>query len=88
MFSCFRILAETRELPAQVEKMYLTVYSRKPNAEEVALSVQALQELQKQWDFHKQGLPENERPAFDAELKALTIYGHTLLNSAGFLYVD
>ena len=83
-----RILAETRELPAQVEKMYLTVYSRKPNAEEVALSVQALQELQKQWDFHKQGLPEKERPACDAELKALTIYGHTLLNSAGFLYVD
>lgn len=83
-----RILAETRELPAQVEKMYLTVYSRKPNAEEVALSVQALQELQKQWGLHKQGLPEKERPAFDAELKALTIYGHTLLNSAGFLYVD
>ena len=83
-----RIMSETRELPTQVERMYLNVYSRLPRQEEVELSVEALTQLKAQWEEYNNRLPENERDAVDPELKALTIYGHTLLNSAGFLYVD
>ncbi len=83
-----RIMSQTRELPVQVEKMYLDVYSRRPLQEEVELSVEALMQLKTQWEEHNNSLPQNERENVDLELKALTIYGHTLLNSAGFLYVD
>ena len=83
-----RIMSETRELPVQVERMYLNVYSRRPQQHEVELSVEALTQLKTQWEEYNNRLPENEREAVDLELRALTIYGHTLLNSAGFLYVD
>lgn len=83
-----RIIQETRELPVQVEKMYLSVYSRKPLPEEAALSVEALEALKSQWAAYRNSLPENEREKIDVDLKALTIFGHTLFNSAGFLYVD
>ena len=83
-----RIMSETRELPVQVERMYLNVYSRRPEQHEVELSVEALTQLKNQWEEYNNRLPENERDAVDLELRALTIYGHTLLNSAGFLYVD
>ena len=83
-----RIMAETRELAVQVELIYLSVYSRRPTPQELELSVEALQQLRAQWEEHKQTLPEKEQAELDTELKALTIYGHTLLNSAGFLYVD
>ena len=83
-----RIMSETRELPVQVERMYLNVYSRRPQQHEVELSVEALTQLKNQWEEYNNRLPENERDAVDLELRALTIYGHTLLNSAGFLYVD
>ena len=83
-----RIMAETRELSVQVEMIYVSVYSRYPTARELELSVEALQQLRAQWEEHKQTLPEKEQSELDTELKALTIYGHTLLNSAGFLYVD
>ena len=83
-----RIQAETRDVPAQIEKMYLAVLSRKPDATELELSSEALQQLQQQWQVYRDSLPEAERETVDAELKALTIFGHTLLNSAGFLYVD
>ena len=83
-----RIMAETRELSVQVEMIYVSVYSRYPTPRELELSVEALQQLRAQWEEHKQTLPEKEQSELDTELKALTIYGHTLLNSAGFLYVD
>lgn len=83
-----RIMSETRELPVQVEMIYRSVYSRRPTTQEIELSVDALQQLRTQWEEHKQSLPEKEQVEFDVELKALTIYAHTLLNSAGFLYVD
>ena len=83
-----RIMSETRELPVQVEMIYRSVYSRRPTTQEIELSVDALQQLRTQWEEHKQSLPEKEKVEFDVELKALTIYAHTLLNSAGFLYVD
>jgi hypothetical protein len=68
--------------------MYLNVYSRRPQQHEVELSVEALTQLKTQWEEYNNRLPENERDTVDLELRALTIYGHTLLNSAGFLYVD
>ena len=83
-----KIMSETRELPVQVEMIYRSVYSRRPTTQEIELSVDALQQLRTQWEEHKQSLPEKEQVEFDVELKALTIYAHTLLNSAGFLYVD
>ncbi|MEC9095268.1 MAG: DUF1553 domain-containing protein, partial [Planctomycetota bacterium] len=82
------IISETRELTVQVEKMHLYVYSRQPRQEEMELSVEALNQLKNQWEEYNSSLPESEREMVDPELKALTIYGHTLLNSAGFLYVD
>ena len=64
----------------QIEQVYLIALSRMPNAEEKKLGLDALALLADQWAA-KSGKET-------AELKALTTYCHSLVNSAGFLYVD
>ena len=83
-----RILAETRELPPTSGENVPDCLQSQTECRRGGIVCSGIARVAKAMGLHKQGLPEKERPAFDAELKALTIYGHTLLNSAGFLYVD
>jgi mono/diheme cytochrome c family protein len=64
----------------QVEWIYLTAFSRPPNAEETRLALEALAALAAAWS--KQAGTEDPAQA------ALTTYCHTILNSAALLYVD
>jgi cytochrome c553 len=65
----------------QVEGVYLIALSRLPNDEEKQLGVRALAQLADEW-------LKQPSDADSAELRALTTYCHTILNSAAFLYVD
>jgi Protein of unknown function (DUF1553)/Protein of unknown function (DUF1549)/Planctomycete cytochrome C len=68
----------------QVERIYWIALSRPPGDAERALGVGALRELTDAWANNAAG--KSDRDA--AGLKALTTYCHTVMNSAGFLYVD
>jgi hypothetical protein len=62
----------------RIERIYLLALSRFPNDEERQIGVETLKKLEAAW----------AKEAGDANRKALTTYCHTLMNSAGFLYVD
>lgn len=66
-----------------VERVYAIALSRPPSAEEKKITIQALAELTTRWAA---SLPQTERK--QAEQRGLADYCHTILNSAGFLYVD
>lgn len=57
-----------------VETAFQVALGRSPNAEELSLSIDALQELTTKWNGNT--------------MQAFKTYCHTLLNSASFLYVD
>jgi hypothetical protein len=59
---------------SRIEASYRLALSRDPKPKEISLGVEALRELMSAWG--------------DDELKALSSYAHTLLNSGAFLYVD
>jgi mono/diheme cytochrome c family protein len=82
-----RALREAGIDPArQVEWVYLAALGRPPTAEEKALGVEALAQLQKEWAKHPAA---GQKPdADEAERRALTTYCHTIVNCAAFLYID
>jgi len=59
---------------SRIEWSYRLALSREPKPQEISLGVDALRELKSAWGGD--------------ELKALTSYAHTLINTAAFLYVD
>jgi mono/diheme cytochrome c family protein len=65
----------------QVEWAYLIALSRPPSGEEKQLGMRVLAELAAVWI-------KQPSDADAAELRALTTYCHTILNSAAFLFVD
>jgi hypothetical protein len=65
----------------QVEWVYLTALNRSPTEEEERIGLTALTRLADAWI-------KQAADADSAELRALTTYCHTILNSAAFLYVD
>jgi mono/diheme cytochrome c family protein len=90
-----RVLRVARDDPArQVQHVYWTALSRPPSAEERAACLQTLMTLTDQW-AKEPALRDNgaNRPCSTplnsaAARKALTTLCHTLMNSAGFLYID
>jgi len=70
----------------QIQRVYLIALSRSPNEEEKKVGLDALRTLADHWAKHlaKSGKPDTEA----AQQKALTTYCHTIVNSAGFIYVD
>jgi hypothetical protein len=76
-----RVGREAGSDPArQVERVYRIALGRPPTSAEKTAGVQALKELAEAWARHP--------GAGAAGQKALASYCHTILNSAGFLYVD
>ena len=72
----------------QIDRVFLATAARLPSVDEKEVANQSLTELEQLWRDHATTLSESEQAKFDAELKALATYCHTLLNSASFLYVD
>jgi hypothetical protein len=70
----------------QVERVYLIALSRFPGNEEKRVAGEALSKLADEWFRHLAAAGKPDRDA--AELMALTSFCHTIMNSAGFLYVD
>ena len=68
--------------PAQVEQIYLRAFGRRPNTEENAVALDALEQLTKQW-MERNGVREMV-PA----QQALVTWCHAVMNLAEFLYVD
>ena len=75
-----RVLGEVGEdLAGQVDQVHLIALSRRPDAEEKQIGVNALANMTELWKAEKQT---------DASQRALATYCHTMLNSAAFLYID
>jgi len=70
----------------QIERVYLSALSRLPSDEEKRIGLNAMAKLTEQWT--KQLADPGKADKEAAGLKALTTYCHTIMNSAGFLYVD
>jgi hypothetical protein len=70
----------------QVQRIYWTVLSRPPNAEEQAACVQTLMRLAEEWT--RQLATSGNPSKSEAAQKALTTLCHTVINSAVFLYID
>ena len=82
-----RVLREAGADPAkQVESVYLIALGRPPGDEEKRLGREALEKFADQWARQSSGAGKPDKEA--VALKALTTYCHTIVNSAGFLYVD
>jgi hypothetical protein len=82
-----RVAKEAANDPArQVESVYLIALSRPPSGEEREVGLAALTQLTGHWaeQFARTGKSD----AREAAVRALTTYCHTIINSAGFLYVD
>lgn len=73
----------------QVEEVWLRVIGRRPNEEEQLVAVDALMEIQKQWEAVPGEQPGDEQPPGDeASDPVLAAFCHTILNSAAALFVD
>jgi len=80
-----RVALEASADPAgQVENAWMLALNRPPSNDEIASGVSALTELTEEW---RQSLAESGSKAVPEE-KALADFCHTLINSAGFLYLD
>jgi uncharacterized protein DUF1553/uncharacterized protein DUF1549/cytochrome c len=73
------------EQAKQVDLVYLIALSRPPTDEERRLGKAGLRSFTEHWSQH---FAASGQTAADAGLKALTDYCHTIMNSAGLLYVD
>ena len=76
------------EKTQQITQMYLAVTGVHPDSEELEIALEQLNELEKQWKAHIETLSDEQQKEWDPAVKALETMGHTLWNSAGFLYVD
>ena len=79
-----RILGQTADPVAQVERAYLTALGHGPTAEEREVAVQTLLKLEAEFAALSNAA---EQPQDSAE-QALAVLCHTLMNSAAFLFVD
>ena len=76
------------DVDKQIERIYLSMFSRPPSTEQVKAARQTLLDLTRHWKEHL----EKEIPAEPKEAKAgwlaLATLCHMFLNSAEFIYVD
>ena len=84
----------------QIERVYLIALGRLPDHKERTIGAEALAALTKQWTLNQRsevrgqksegqapGLTSDLRP-LTSDQRALATFCHTVLNSAGFLYID
>lgn len=69
---------------AQVERVYLRAFGRRPTTDELAVASEALGEFARNWADQKHDDAGDETPA----RQALVTWCHAMLNLAEFLYVD
>lgn len=82
-----RVMNEAGSDPrSQIGRVYWLALSRPPSAEESRIGTAALETLTSEW--RKESARASQADEQSASLKALTTYCHTIMNSAGFLYVD
>jgi mono/diheme cytochrome c family protein len=82
-----RVQCETgANLADQIQRTYLIAFSRAATGEEMKVGIDALNALTGQWASHfaATGKPNSEL----ARHNALTTFCHTIMNSAGFIYID
>jgi hypothetical protein len=72
----------------QIERIYLTALSRWPTTEERKLGQDALGSLSRDWLEHLQAEVPAEPTVSKARWLALATYGHVILNSPEFVYID
>ncbi|MFT5465086.1 MAG: hypothetical protein ACI8UO_000172 [Verrucomicrobiales bacterium] len=70
------------DLPARIEEAWLHALNRAPTPDEAALALEAIAMLEAQW---RKSLTDGGE---DVASLALADFCHTLINSAGFLYID
>lgn len=80
-----RIPPLTSDRPRIIET-YRFAYSRNPTDEEVSNCVETLEKLEVHWQ--KQATGQDAASRAEARQRALATVCHTILNSAGFLYID
>jgi hypothetical protein len=78
-----RVAAGSGDDPVrQADRAFRIALGRPPDAEEQAVTLDALARLKSEW---ARGQPTSNA---DASLRALTALCHTIFNSASFLYID
>ena len=77
------VMAIASDPSTQIRLSYLTALSRFPSDEEQVIAEQSLAELTDRWSQ----LLKNDQHHQAAE-QALSVFCHTLMNSAAFLYID
>jgi hypothetical protein len=80
-----RVLKVSPARSEQIEQIYLTALSRPPGDAEREAGHAALSQLEEQWRTHFES--QDESPE-EAPLQALTVFCHTIMNTAEFIYVD
>jgi hypothetical protein len=82
-----RVKKEAGDDPArQLETVYLVALSRPPSSEEREIGLAALADLTARWS---ENLAHTAKPnPSDAAQRALATFCHSIINSAGFLYID
>ena len=72
----------------QIDELYRRVLARPATWEEIERGLATLQQLKAGWRDHLTDMRDSAPRARKAEWMALSDVGHTLLNSAEFVYVD
>ena len=82
-----RVTREAGNAPyKQIERSYQLALNRMPNDTEREVGLAALEELTRLWQQKPGGT--GKTPPQPPAQRALTTYCHTLINSAGFLFID
>jgi hypothetical protein len=82
-----RVRGVAGDAPAQqIGRLYIVALGRPPDASEEAACVETLSKLTEQWAKQMQDAAAPTQR--EAERRALTTVCHTIMNSAGFLYID
>ena len=84
-----RVAREAGDEPyKQVERSYQLALNRMPSDTEREVGLAALEELTRLWQRKTGGTEKKKRSKTPPARRALATYCHTLLNSAGFLFID
>jgi hypothetical protein len=86
-----RVAREAGKQPyKQIERSYQLAMGRMPSDAEREIGLAALEELTRLWRLRRQepGTTDKTSKKTPPSQRALSTYCHTLLNSAGFLFID
>jgi mono/diheme cytochrome c family protein len=75
-------------LEKQIEQAYWRILSRPPAAEEIGQALQAVADLDRQWEAHLREENREAPPRETAQWSALADFCHAMLSSAEFAYID